>query len=227
MARILVYNNDTNRMETYYRGLTEAMPYVANRTLTVREFRGSSGSNVLWTEKRVMQAWNSQRYLYGGPIDVGFAFKRPYEGGHGTQSQHYAGTAFDVGQRMTNSNRNRLRNLAQTSGIWTYVEPANLTPTWVHFDKRRGTPACSTGGYPLIRQGSRGAYVCIAQDNLNTLGYTTGGLDGVFGAQTYRAVLAYQKSVGLSADGIIGCDTWRSLQESVVGTGKTSTTINS
>ena len=86
MARILVYNNGTNRMETYYRGLTEAKPYVTNRTLTVREFRGSSGSNVHWTEKRVMQAWNSQRYLYGGPIDVGFAFKRPYEGGHGTQS---------------------------------------------------------------------------------------------------------------------------------------------
>ena len=86
MARILVYNNDTNRMETYYRGLSEAMPYNANRTLTVREFRGSSNSNVLWTEKRVMQAWNSQRYVFVAPIPVGFAFKRPYEGGHGNQS---------------------------------------------------------------------------------------------------------------------------------------------
>ena len=56
MARILVYNNDTNRMETYYRGLAEAMPYNTGRTLTVNEFRGSSQSNVLWTEKRVMQA---------------------------------------------------------------------------------------------------------------------------------------------------------------------------
>jgi len=64
MARILVYNNDTNRMETYYRGLEEAMPYITNRTLTVREFRGSSSSNILWTEKRVMQAWNSQRYIF-------------------------------------------------------------------------------------------------------------------------------------------------------------------
>ena len=79
----------------------------------------------------------------------------------------------------------------------------------------------------MIRQGSRGAYVCVAQDNLNTLGYRTGGLDGVFGQQTYNAVKAYQKSVGLAVDGIIGCNTWRSLQESVVGTGKTSTTITS
>lgn len=42
MAKIIVYNNDINRMETYYRGEQEAMPYVTNRTLTVREFRGSS-----------------------------------------------------------------------------------------------------------------------------------------------------------------------------------------
>lgn len=80
MAKILVYNQDTNRMETYYRGEAEPMPYNANRSLTVGEFRGSSRSNTLWTTKRAMQAWNSQRYIWGNPIPVGFAFKRPYEG---------------------------------------------------------------------------------------------------------------------------------------------------
>ena len=75
MAKIKVYNNDTNRMETYYRGEKEAMPYVTNRTLTVGEFRGSSNSNLLWTEKRAMMAWNSQRYIYGGPIPVGLRLK--------------------------------------------------------------------------------------------------------------------------------------------------------
>ena len=226
MAKILLYNQDTNRMETFYRGENDAMPYNANSTLKVKEFRGSSKSNILWTDKRTMQAWNSQRYIYGRPIPVGFAFKRPWEGGHGNQSQHYAGTAFDVGQGWTNAQRNTLRNSAINSKIWSYVEPASLSPTWVHFDKRFGTSACSSGGYPLIRQGSKGNYVCIAQDDLNTLGYRTGGLDGVFGAQTTNAVKRYQTSRGLTSDGIIGCNTWRSLQENVVGTGKTSTTIN-
>ncbi len=82
LAKILVYNQDTNRMETYYRSENESMPYNTNGTLKVREFRGSSKSNILWTDKRTMQAWNSQRYIYGAPIYVGFAFKRPYEGGH-------------------------------------------------------------------------------------------------------------------------------------------------
>ena len=226
MAKILVYNQDTNRMETFFRGESEAMPYNTNSTLRVREFRGSSNSNILWTDKRTMQAWNSQRYIYGAPLYVGCAFKRPYEGGHGNQSQHYAGTSFDVGQNLTNAQRNVLRNSARNSGVWTYVEPASLSPTWVHFDRRFGTPACSSGGYPIVRRGSRGNYVCIAQDDLNTLGYRTGGLDGVFGAQTESAVRRYQTSRGLTSDGIVGCNTWRSLQENVVGTGKTSTTIN-
>lgn len=226
MAKIKIYNNDTNRMETYYRGEQEAMPYVTGRTLTVKEFRGSSNSNLLWTEKRAMLAWNSQRYIYGKPIKVGYAFRRPWEGGHSTLSQHYAGLAFDVGQTLTTTERNNLYNRAVNSGVWTYVEPQILTPTWIHFDKRRGNPACSTGGYPQIQVGSRGAYVMIAQDDLNTLGYKTGGLDGIFGSNTQTAVRNYQQNKGLAVDGIIGCNTWRSLQEDVLGKGKTSTTID-
>lgn len=226
MAKILVFNNDTDRMETYYRGEAEPMPYNTNRTLTVKEFRGSSRSNILWTTKRTMQSWNSQRYIFGAPIPVGFAFKRPYEGGHGNQSQHYAGVSFDVGQTLSNTQRTRLYNSAVNSGVWSYVEPKSLTPTWVHFDKRFGRPACSTGGFPLIRRGSVSNYVLIAQDDLNTLGFRTGGLDGIFGSATQSATINYQKSRGLIADGIVGCNTWRSLQEDVVGTGATNTTIN-
>lgn len=96
----------------------------------------------------------------------------------------------------------------------------------LHFDKRFGSPACGTAGFPLIRQGSISNYVLIAQDDLNTLGFRTGGLDGIFGTQTKNAVTSYQRSRGLSADGIVGCNTWRSLQEDVVGTGRTSTTID-
>ena len=226
MARILVFNNDTNKMEVYTRAESDSMPYNTNRTLTVREFRGSSKSNILWTTKRTMQSWNSQRYIYGAPIPVGFAFKRPYEGGHGNQSQHYAGVSFDVGQTLSTTQRNRLYNSAVSSGVWAYVEPRSLTPTWVHFDKRFGTPACSSGGFPTLRRGSISNYVCILQDDLNTLGYPTGGLDGIFGKQTDTAVRNYQRKLGITVDGIVGCNTWRSLQEAVVGTGATNTTIN-
>ena len=215
MAKILVYNNNTNRMETFYRGENEAMPYISNRTLTVKEFRGSSASDVLWTDRRCMMAWNSFRYVYGKPIFVGFAFKRPYEGGHGILSQHYAGLAFDVGQNLTNEGRTEMRNLAVSSRIWNYVEPANLTPRWVHFDERQ-----TMSGYPVIRRGSRGVYVCIAQDALNSLNYLTGGLDGIFGTITERSTREYQSKKGLVVDGIIGRNTWNTFMTEVVGRGR-------
>lgn len=220
MAKILVYNNNTNRMETYYRGESQAMPYNSGRTLKVSEFRGSSKSGLLWTDRRAMQAWNSFRYIYGKPIYVGFAFKRPWEGGHSNLSQHYAGVAFDVGQNLSESERNSMRNLAINSGIWNYVEPANLTPRWVHFDERQ-----VASGYPIVRQGSRGVYVCILQDALTTLGYDTGGLDGVFGVRSNSSVISFQNKNGLKADGIVGNLTWNSLMLQVVGKGASNTTI--
>ncbi|MFR2570691.1 MAG: peptidoglycan-binding domain-containing protein [Clostridia bacterium] len=226
MAKIIIFNNDTDKMEIYYRNENDSMPYNTNGTLKVKEFRGSSQSNILWTTKRTMQSWNSQRYVYGKPIPVGFAFKRSYEGGHGSQSQHYAGTAFDVGQKLTLDERKKLWNSAVNYQLWSYVEPIKQTPTWVHFDKRFGNPACTTGGFPQLKRGSVSNYVCIVQDDLNTLGFSTGGLDGIFGTKTQEAVRKYQQNTGLSVDGIVGCNTWRGLQEAVVGTGKTGTTIN-
>ena len=219
MAKILVYNNQTNRMETYYRGEAEPMPYNQG-TLRVREFRGSSESNLLWTDRRTMQSWNNFRTLYGRGIYVGFAFKRCWEGGHGILSQHYAGVAFDVGQNLSVSSRNYMRNLAKASGYWRYVEPAADTPRWVHFDNR-----WIASGYPLTQFGSRGVYVLIAQDALNTLGLGTGGLDGIFGRRTKEAVITFQGNNGLSQDGQIGNITWNSLMTQVVGKGASNSTI--
>jgi len=109
-----------------------------------------------------------------------------------------------------------MRSMAYQSGLWTYVEPASISPTWVHFDKRRGAPACATGGFPALRQGSVGNYVLVLQDSLNRTGHGAGGLDGVFGPATANAVKSFQKSKGLAADGTAGCMTWSYLMEQVV-----------
>ena len=84
------------------------------------------------------------------PIPVGYAFRRPWEGGHAGQSQHYAGTAFDVAQLWTNEQRARLRTSAQNSGLWSYIEPVSISPTWVHFVFRQSPPACCSFGFRLI-----------------------------------------------------------------------------
>lgn len=227
MAKVIVYNTNSNTLETFWRGENETMPYVLNNTMRVREFRGSSGSPTLWTTRQAMEAWNATRGTYGAPIPIGYAFKRIWEGGHGVTSQHYAGVSFDVGQGLTNNQRARIRNIASQLGVWGYVEPRNLTPTWVHFDRRYGQGACTTtSGYNTVFRGSRGCYVLILQDCLNTLGYATAGLDGIFGNATHTAVRNFQGDYGLAVDGVCGCNTWRTITNLVHGKGRTSTTID-
>ena len=159
MARLLVYDAYENKVYTYSNlRENDPMPYSTGRTLTVREFRGKSNSPVLWTTIAAMEAWNLTRRKYGRGIPVGYAFRRIWEGGHGTRSQHYAGVAFDVGQSFSRTQRTAIYNAARSTGAWGYVKPLSQTPTWVHFDRRYGTPACrgTTAGYPTLRRGSRG-----------------------------------------------------------------------
>ena len=162
MARLLIYDAYENKVYTYANlNENDPMPYSTLTTLRLREFRGKSSSPTLWTTIAAMEAWNLTRRKYGRGIPVGYAFRRIWEGGHGTRSQHYAGVAFDVGQSLDQRQRTAIYNAARATGAWGYVEPLSQTPTWVHMDRRYGTPACSgtTAGYPTLRRGSRGCYV--------------------------------------------------------------------
>ena len=127
MAKVIVYNVYTQALETFYLEENDPMPYAYDRTMLVREFRGSSRSSVLWTTNAAMEAWNATRRTYGAPIPFRYAFKRIWEGGHGKQSQHYAGVSFDVGQALTQAERNRIWNTANNLGVWVYVEPIYMT----------------------------------------------------------------------------------------------------
>ena len=200
------------------------MPY-AGPSLSVGEFKGSSRSSLLWSDRRFLHTWRDFREYYGQPIHVGYCFKRIWEGGHGLQSQHYAGGSFDTGQNLTNAGRAVLRQSATSFGRWRYVEPAELTPTWAHFDRRLSPPACSAG-YPSLTLGSRNTYVLILQDALTALGYPTGGLDGIFGANTRSALRTFQANNSLDADGIAGCATWQSLTRQAVGIGRTAIVVD-
>ncbi|WP_083553395.1 peptidoglycan-binding protein [Clostridium intestinale] len=58
----------------------------------------------------------------------------------------------------------------------------------------------------------------LAQERLNTLGFNCGTADGIFGEKTRVAVIAFQVSGGLSADGIVGQNTWRKLLSATIMT---------
>ena len=70
-----------------------------------------------------------------------------------------------------------------------------------------------SAGYPTLKKGSRGSHVRLLQARLTACGYSCGsyGADGIFGACTKKAVIAFQKEYHLSPDGIVGPLTWGNL----------------
>lgn len=79
-------------------------------------------------------------------------------------------------------------------------------------------PAESTAGgftavFPQLSKGDKGDKVRVLQELLLGRGYDLGtyGADGDFGATTHRRVAEFQALHHLSADGIVGKNTWRKL----------------
>ena len=70
------------------------------------------------------------------------------------------------------------------------------------------------------RMGSSGEQVRTIQTKLKNWGYYSGAVDGIYGAQTAKAVEYFQRKNGLTADGIVGPATLRALgMENSVSTG--------
>lgn len=63
----------------------------------------------------------------------------------------------------------------------------------------------------LLKKGMYGELVKRLQEVLKAYGFNCGDIDGIFGDNTYNAVVAFQKSRGLVADGIVGQNTWRKI----------------
>ena len=66
-----------------------------------------------------------------------------------------------------------------------------------------------------LRKGATGTAVKTLQTNLKKLGFYTAYVDGSFGSTTERAVKAFQKKYGLTADGVAGSATLKKIESAV------------
>lgn len=71
------------------------------------------------------------------------------------------------------------------------------------------TPTATSS--PTLRRGDEGTAVATLQTRLRELGFYRGTVTGQFDAQTEAAVIEYQRSRGLEADGIVGGQTASAL----------------
>jgi murein DD-endopeptidase MepM/ murein hydrolase activator NlpD len=74
--------------------------------------------------------------------------------------------------------------------------------------KAKAAPASTLkagAGRPTVMRGSNGEHVAYLQSKLKITA------DGIFGTNTHRAVVAFQRANKLVADGIVGNNTWRAI----------------
>ena len=69
------------------------------------------------------------------------------------------------------------------------------------------TVTCFAASWPSLRSGSRGAEVQAMQILLNYLGFDSGNPDGIAGTRTDLAIRNFQRSHGLTIDGVAGQNT--------------------
>ena len=62
-----------------------------------------------------------------------------------------------------------------------------------------------------LKKGSKGQKIKDAQGYLKAWGFAPGPIDGIFGAGTETALIAFQKAKNLTADGVIEAKTWQAL----------------
>ena len=65
--------------------------------------------------------------------------------------------------------------------------------------------------FALSKYGSRGQEVKTIQTKLKNWGYYSGGIDGIYGSGTLKAVKKFQQKNGLNADGIAGTKTLQAM----------------
>jgi len=73
---------------------------------------------------------------------------------------------------------------------------------------------------PILRAGDRGDSVAELQRALQTLGYSPGPVDGIFGSMTDAAVRSFQRAAGLWPDGICGPLTWGAIERATAETSR-------
>ena len=66
---------------------------------------------------------------------------------------------------------------------------------------------------PTLRLYSPHPVVKTLQHRLNYIGHDCGAADGILGKRTVAAIRAFQQANGLTADGIVGRNTWKRLLE--------------
>jgi peptidoglycan hydrolase-like protein with peptidoglycan-binding domain len=92
-----------------------------------------------------------------------------------------------------------------------------IQPVCPRHQDSSGTICYTPQTVPRLKVGSQGKLVKIVQDFLKAEGYFKGQSSGYFGSQTKTALTKFQKANRLTADGIVGTQTWKMILKANAG----------
>lgn len=95
--------------------------------------------------------------------------------------------------------------------------PKTMAALEAAVEPKNAITAASTTTAPAgyLYLGSKGPKIVQLQTQLNELGFSTGGEDGVYGPHTLAAVIAFQKTQGLPDHGFVGALTFAALKKAL------------
>lgn len=100
---------------------------------------------------------------------------------------------------------------------WDRLLPPTLQPiidppyTACNCNPGSTVSSTSPGDLPILQFGMRGTAVVALQRRLQTQGYFSGIIDGIFGSETEEAVRSAQYSYNLNASGVVDSRLWEVL----------------
>ena len=209
MVLVYIYDHRSGCWESRLLTPAQQLPYAPH--LSAETFLGRSRSGILWTDRRLLEAYSALCEIVNIPLPVRYAFRRVGEAVHLGQSGHYAGLALDIRLERGTPCTMHLMRAAQQAGF-TRFEPGALTPGWLHMELVLPNTAGLCGSYPLLREGDRGVHVFLLQDMLHMAGLYHGGLNGCFGRSLHHAAARLQRQAGLLPNGRICAGTWHALE---------------
>lgn len=164
---------------------------------------------------------NRCRMITKTQLKKGCLVFRTYKSGSKKGRAYHVGIVFDDGLHVLESKGRDdgavLRTLnASGSGYWDTFGVLNTLAD----EYKANQPALNVSQYTRLLKSKKrhGRYICRGEDvravqqRLHENGYSPGSIDGVYGKNTKRAVLAFQRDKKCKPyDGIVGPLTWAAL----------------
>lgn len=179
----------------------------------VKEFACKDGSDEILIDGNLVRRLQDCRDKFGVTI-INSAYRTSDYNkkiGGAPKSQHILGKASDTVCKGTSPLE--VAMYAEAIGMggiglyssFTHIDTRDGKARW---DSRSGREVGVATFLKTIKLGSRGEEVKIAQ---RYLGISKDGIDGIFGTNTRKATLEFQRLHHLIEDGIIGIQTWTKL----------------